>query len=67
MKCPFCQMENESRNYYCKWCEKPLKDTDGSRKKKFGERHNYLLTLDVVEDNSNDKDFFGVYKSHSKV
>ena len=63
MKCPFCQVENEDRNYYCKWCEKPLKSTGGSRNKKYKDKFKYLLTLNVVEDDSNDRDYFESYNS----
>ena len=57
--CTNCKTENPERNYYCKYCGLPLKNGREGR-------YDYLLDLDIVEDNSNDKDYFGSYTAKVK-
>ena len=64
--CTNCKTENPERNYYCKYCGLPLKNGREGRVKKLKERYYYLLDLDIVEDNSNDKDYFGSYTAKVK-
>ena len=66
MICPNCGRENIDRNYYCSWCDTPLKNKGAAKPKKLKERYNYLLDLDVVEENTNEKDYYGTYKSKKK-
>lgn len=68
MKCPNCKTENSDRNYYCTWCKTELKEKsmDTTKNKTHYKRQNYLLNLDIVEDDSNDKDSFISYRSKVK-
>ena len=65
-KCPHCSTENAERDYYCQWCGKSMKEGREGKVKKLKERYNYLLDLSIVEDNSNDVDYFGPYNSKKK-
>lgn len=64
--CPNCGKENQDRNYYCYWCNSSLKHQEKVKPKKLHERYDYLLDLEIVEDNSNDIDFFNAYRSKKK-
>ena len=64
--CANCKTENPERNYYCKWCGVALKDGKAGHVKKLQKRYDYLLDLSIVEDNSNDKDYYGAYNSKKK-
>ena len=64
--CGNCKTENPERNYYCKWCGTPLKEGREGKVKKLKNRYDYLLDLSIVEDNSNDKDYYGSYNSKKK-
>lgn len=66
IKCENCGIENPNRNYYCSYCAKPLKNGREGKMKKLNKKYDYLLDLSIVEDNTNDKDYFGAYRSKCK-
>ncbi len=61
--CNNCATENPDRNYYCRYCGNPIKDGREGRVKILQERYKYLLDLYIVEDNTNDKDYFEAYRA----
>lgn len=67
MICEKCNTENPNRNYYCKYCGEPLKKGREGKVKKLNVRYDYLLDLSIVEDNTNDKDYYEAYRSKQKV
>ena len=64
--CPNCKRENDDRNYYCSWCDTPLKNKGKVKQKKINERYNYLIDLDVIDEQIPEKDYFGTYNSKKK-
>lgn len=60
--CDVCKTENESRNYYCSYCGKQLKEFNKS--KRYGERNKHFYSLPCVIDDSSEiiKDSFAPYR-----
>lgn len=66
VKCVKCGTENTERNYYCSWCGECLKEKGAGKTKKLKDKFNYLFDLDIVEDDTNDVDHYGSYKSKAR-
>jgi predicted amidophosphoribosyltransferase len=64
--CPNCKRENDERNYYCSWCDSPLKHSGKVKQKKLKERYNYLIDLNVIDEQIPEKDYFSTYNSKKK-
>lgn len=46
--CSVCGKDNSSRNYYCRYCGRILKEVN--RSKKYGRRSNYLYDMESLSN-----------------
>lgn len=66
--CEKCKSENSDRNYYCRWCGEPIKERmdEEHLRKPMSDRFNYLVDLNIIDEQSEEKDVYAPYRCKSK-